>query len=51
MTDQEEVEPLDERYCDVTGETMDLGVAGTFSLYCVLSCHLTTSNPQVTCLV
>jgi hypothetical protein len=29
MTDQEE---MDERYCDVTGETMDLGLAGTLIL-------------------
>jgi hypothetical protein len=38
---------VDERYCDVTGKTMDLGLAGTFSLHRVFSCHLTTSNPQV----
>ena len=40
-------ESLDEGYCDVTGKTMDLGLAGTFSLHRVFSCHLTTSNPQV----
>jgi hypothetical protein len=30
---QEEMKSLDERYCDVTGETMDLGIAGTFLLH------------------
>jgi hypothetical protein len=48
---QEEVKSLYERYCDVTGETMDLVVVGTFSLHRVFSRHLTTSNPQVTCMV
>jgi hypothetical protein len=43
---QEEMKSLDERYCDVTGETMDLSLAGTFSLHRVFSCHL-TSYPQV----
>jgi hypothetical protein len=47
ITNQEGMKSLDERYCDVTGKTMDLGLAGTFSLYRVSSCHLTTSNPQV----
>jgi hypothetical protein len=45
-TNQEEMKSLDEKYCDVTGETMDLGLAGTFSLHRVFSCHL-TSYPQV----
>jgi hypothetical protein len=40
-------ESLDERYCDVTGKIMDVRQVGTFSLYHVFSCHLTTSNPQV----
>jgi hypothetical protein len=44
---KEEMKSLDERYCDVTGEKMDLGLAGTCSLHRVFSCHLTTSNPQV----
>ena len=47
LMNEEEMKSLDERYCDVTGETMDLGLAGTFSLHRVFSCHLTTSNPQV----
>jgi len=46
-TNQEEMKSLDERYCDVKGETMDLGLAGTFSPHRMFSCHLTTSNPQV----
>jgi hypothetical protein len=48
---KEEMKSLDERYCDVTGEIMDLGLAGTFTLHRVLSCHLTTSNPQVASVV
>lgn len=51
LTNQEVMKSLDERYCDVTGETMDLSLAGTFSLCRVFSCHLTTSNPQVACVV
>ena len=52
-TNQEEMKLLDERYCDISGETMDLGLAGTFSLRRVFSCHLTmsNSNPQVACAV
>lgn len=46
-TNQDETKSLDERYCDVKGNKMDLGLAGTFSLHRVFSCHLTTSNPQV----
>ena len=44
---QKEMKSLGERYCDGTGKTLDLGLAGTFSLYRVFSCHPTTSNPQV----
>jgi hypothetical protein len=52
-TNQEEMKSLGERYCDVTGETMDLGLAGTFFLHRAFSCHLTTSNsnPQVACIL
>ena len=50
-TNQEEMKSLDERYCDVTGEIMDLRLAGTFSLHHAFSCLLTSSNPQVTWMV
>lgn len=50
-TNQEKMKSLDESYCDDTGETMDLSLAGTFSLHRVFSCHLTTSNPQVASVV
>ena len=48
-----DMKSLDERYCDVTGETMYpvLQVSGTFSLPRVLCCHLATSKPQVACVV
>ena len=44
-------ESLDERYCDDTGEAMEVHQVGTFSLHHVFSCHLTTSNPQVASVV
>ena len=43
-TNPGEMSSLYERYCDVTGKTMDLGLAGTFSLHRVFSCRLTTSK-------
>lgn len=46
-TKRENMKPPDEIYCDETGKIMDLGLAGTFSLHRVFSCHLTTSNSQV----
>jgi hypothetical protein len=36
--------PVDESYCDVTGKTMHLGLAGTFSLHRV--CFLVTLQRQ-----
>jgi hypothetical protein len=38
---------LNERYCDETGNAMDVRQVGTFSLHHVFFYHLTTSNPQV----
>ncbi len=50
-TDRVKMESLDERYCDVTGGTMDLTLAGMFLRHRVFFCYLTTSNPQVVCVV
>lgn len=44
---QEAMKSPDERYCDEKGDTMNIGLAGTFSLHRVFSSHLKTSNPQV----
>ena len=46
-TNQEEMKSLNERYCDVTGEAVDLVLVGTFSLRRVFSSHLTKSNTQI----